>query len=369
LTYFTLTQAHTLRRYLLQLALFVGISMVLGSVAILWVGENPLHVYTALIHQGFLTRRGFMIGIQRATPLILTAAAATMAFRAGAINMGLAGQFTVGSAFAAIGGYAFRQLPKPLSLPLALLFCAAGGAAAGFIPALFKRMSGVNEVITGMIANLLMPYLLNLVIGLSPFLRMARGGASQGIPSSARFIKFAEMTKGRLGGGTEANTGIFLALSVAIFLSWWIQRSKTGFEVRMTKANYTFAEFAGVRASRTFFLGMMLSGAIAALGGATEALGVWGSYRLETIAVGEKGLVISLIGAQSFIGSAIAALAYGGLESGTMNVSWVTSVPRPLIDILINLIIILAAVPSMRTFFVSDPADADHLGGRYVSRW
>ncbi|MBC7260707.1 MAG: hypothetical protein H5T63_01725, partial [Chloroflexi bacterium] len=123
--------------------------------------------------------------------------------------------------------------------------------------------------------------------------------------------------------------------------------------------------FAGIRASRSFYLGMMLSGAITALAGATEVLGVWRSYRLGTIIVEEKGLVISLIGRQSFIGSLIVAMLYGGLEAGVMNVAWNTAIPRPLLDILAELIIVLAAVPSMRTFFTG--TETEHLGGRFVT--
>ena len=114
---------------------------------------------------------------------------------------------------------------------------------------------------------------------------------------------------------------------------------------------------------------MMLSGAIAAMGGAVEILGIWRSYRLETLNIGYKDLVIALIGGQTLVGSLIAALVYGGLESGTMNVAWFTSIPRPFIDILIQLMIIFAALPSMRSFLGStDPLDVEHLGGRFITR-
>ncbi len=360
-----------LSRYLAQLLLFVGLSIVLGSLALLWIGSNPVQVYTALIRQGFFTHRGVMIMIQRSTPLILTSAAATMAFRSGAINMGIAGQFMVGGAAAAMAGYAFTGLPKLIHLPLVLLCSALGGALAGFIPAFFKRMSGVNEVITGMIANLMMPQLLSAVVGSSAYLRTARAGASRvGIPASAQFRQVVEITGGAWGTATHAHTGIIFAIAVALLLAWWIKHSALGFELRMTKSSYTVAEFAGINASRGFYLGMMLSGALAALGGATEVLGVWRSYRLGTLVVGEKGLVLSLIGGQDFVGAMIAALVYGGLESGTLNVVWTTAAPRAIIDILVQMMVLLAAVPSMRALFTgSQAADAEHLGGQFVSRW
>jgi len=52
-----------------------------------------------------------------------------------------------------------------------------------------------------------------------------------------------------------------------------------------------------------------------------------------------------------------------------MNVAWSTSVSRPLIDILVELIIIFAAVPSMRVFFAESTfSDIERLGGHLVSR-
>ncbi len=357
-------------KYLLQLLLFVGLSIGFGSLLVLWIGERPVEVYTLVLRETFLDVHGFMIAVQRATPLILTAAAATLAFRAGAINMGLAGQFTVGAAVAAMAGYGLSGLPKLLHIPIILLLCGVSGAAAAFIPAIFKKMSGVNEVITGMIANLLIPHLISAVVGLSPALRAARGGAArEGIRESARLSQFVELSGGRIGVGTQANTGIFVAIGITLALALWMRYSKMGYEFRVTKINPKFAEFGGIKADRVFFLGMLLSGAIAAMAGAVEILGIWRGYRMGTLAVGNKGLVIALIGQQGFVGSLLAGFFFGGLEAGAMKVAWYTTIPRPLIDILVELTIIFVALPSMRSFISGDPnSDVDRLGGRFVPR-
>jgi simple sugar transport system permease protein len=292
-----------------------------------------------------------------------------MAFRAGAINMGLSGQYMVGASLAAMAASSITGLPKLVHLPLCLLVAALGGAAAAFVPALFKRLSGINEVITGMIANLIMPYLLTLFRSGLRFVGIGGGGRGRQIAETAYFRHFSDLTHGAWGSGTKANTAIFMAIGVALFAGWWMKHSKLGFEMRMTKANFSFAEFAGINAGRGFFLGMMLSGAIAGLEAATEVLGVWHGGGAGTINVGEKGLILSLVGAQSFIGSVIAGLTLGGLESGTMNVSWFSSVPRPLVDIVVLLVLVLCAVPGMRAFFTTDPTGSEHLGGRFTTTW
>ena len=79
--------------------------------------------------------------------------------------------------------------------------------------------------------------------------------------------------------------------------------------------------------------------------------------------------MLALIGGQNFIGAMVAALFYGGLEAGTMNVSWFTSISRPLIDIVVELIVLLTALPSMRSFFPGSTfSDFERLGGRFTAK-
>lgn len=355
---------------LVQMLACLLLGLAFGSAIILLDRQNPFEIYSNLINRAFFTRLGIMIAIQRATPYILASSAAVLAFQGGAINMGLDGQFLVGASIAGIAGYGLPPMPAMVKIPLVLCLCAAGGAAAAFIPAAFKRLSGVNEVITGMIANLLMPFLIRSIVFASAFLRSAQqGAATHGITETARLSHFADLSLGGLGAGTKANTAIFIAIAMALFLTLWMRRSRLGYEIRMTRASYTVAEFAGIRASRTFFISMMMSGAIAGIAGATEILGVWHKYTLGTLAVGNKGLVIALVGGQSFIGSAVASLLYGGLESGAMSASWSTSTPRPLIDILVLLLFLFAALPGMRQFFIGGKRDdKENLGGSFLVR-
>lgn len=355
--------------YFTQLAFCVALSLVIGSVIILLVGQDPLTVYSALIRQAFFTRLGLMIAIQRATPLIITSLAAVIAFKGGAINMGLEGQFMVGAAAAALAGYALPEMPKVITIPLIFLACGLAGAAAGWVPAFFKMVSGISEVITGMIANLIMPSLLSIVLSL-PFLRAARSGVSrEGLPAWAQLSQFAEMDGGGVGVGTRANTGIFIAIALAIALAIFFKRTRIGYEIRISSANFLFAEFAGLKARRSFYAAMMISGAIAGMAGATEVLGVWRGYSLNTIDVDYNGLLVALAGGNTFIGALLASFLFGGLQAGSLTASWSTPIPRPLIDVLVTILVVFAAIPSMRLFFSgSGFSDAERLGGTFTHK-
>lgn len=354
-------------KYCKQLLLWFSGSCLIGAGLILLAGENPITVYSALIVEGFLTQRGLMIGIQRATPLILVSTAAVVAFQGGAINMGLQGQFLVGAAVASLVGSNLPEMPGFLAVIIVLFFCALGGAAAGWIPAFFKMASGVNEVITGMIANLMMPSLISMVFGF-PYIRDLRRNAMRvGIRPWSILGQFNEITSGRLGFGTKANTGIFIAIALVLIMALVMKRTKIGYEIRMSSANFKMAVFSGIKANRRFYTSLMLSGAVAAIAGATEILGVWrGSYS-NTISVGYTGLVVALVGGNTFIGSMFAALIYGGLQSGTLTASWYTGIPRPFINILIEVLFLFSAIPSMRLFFTGKGhSDTDRLGSGFT---
>ena len=354
--------------YLVQLVVCLAIGLLLGAVIILAVQQNVLEVYAALIREAFFTPLGIMIGIQRATPLLLTAAAAVAAFRGGAINMGLEGQFMVGAAAAAISGGALPEMPRWAAVLIVFVISGIMGAAAGWVPAFFKVVSGVSEVITGMIANLIMPSLLSIFLSL-PLIRLVRSAARGGVQPWAQLDQFADLTHGGWGYGTKANTGIFAALIIVALLGFVYQRTRTGYRIRIASANFKFAEFAGINARRQFYAAMMISGAVAGMAGATEILGVWRGYNLNTISVGYNGLLIALAGGNTFGGATLAALIYGGLQSGAMNASWATSIPRPLIDVLVEILVVFAAVPSMRIFFSgSGYSDSERLGGQFTHK-
>lgn len=353
--------------YFGQLLICIAIALLIGSIIILAVGQNPLVVYSSLIREAFFTRLGLMIAIQRATPLIITSLAAVIAFKGGAINMGLEGQFMVGAAAAALAGYAVPDLPKFITIPIILVVCGLAGAAAGWVPAFFKMVSGISEVITGMIANLIMPSLLSIILSL-PFLRAMRSGVSrQGLPAWSQLTQFAEV--GDVGTGTRANTGIFIAIGLALFLAIVFKRTRIGYEIRVSAANFRFAEFAGLNARRSFYAAMMISGAIAGMAGATEVLGVWRGYSLNTIDVDYNGLLVALAGGNTFLGALLAAFLYGGFQAGSLTASWATAIPRPLIDVIVTILVVFAAVPSMRLFFSgSGFSDAERLGGTFTHK-
>ena len=94
--------------------------------------------------------------IVKATPILLTALACSVAFRMQLWNIGAEGQFIMG-AFGASAIILAPVLPAETSrwifIPVMILAGMAAGAAWGFIPGYLKAAFNVNEIISSLMLN------------------------------------------------------------------------------------------------------------------------------------------------------------------------------------------------------------------------
>jgi simple sugar transport system permease protein len=324
-------------------------AVLVGSLIMVWTGHNPLEIYRLLFTGAFGSERAIFISLQRATPLIFTALASTLAFRTGVFNVGVEGQFFIGAISAAFVGYAVN-LPLILHMPLTLLAGFLGGAVWAYFPTIMRQKLGISEIITTIMTNYIATYLISYLTNY-PLRHTPTTPETPPVHSSAVLPQFVELTDGALGRGTQAHVGIFLALATMGVLYYIFRRTTIGYEWRMVGLSFPFSEFGGINLDRTFIGGMLVSGGIAGLGGAVEILGVWREYKdLFAIGFGFRGNLAALLGGQTIIGSTVAALFYGSMEAGALGLEWSAGVPRQLIDIVVGLIIFFMAAKGMWDF-------------------
>ena len=93
----------------LALGASLAIALAFGSLLILLYGENPLVIYRQIIESAFGSATGVGYVLSIATPLIFSALAVSVCFKAGLFNIGVEGQFLIGVFFAAVvGAYLHR---------------------------------------------------------------------------------------------------------------------------------------------------------------------------------------------------------------------------------------------------------------------
>jgi len=326
------------RRLLLGAAplLAVTLSLAVGAIFILAIGEDPLAIYALMLRQSLGTGYGLGQTLFKATPLIFTGLAVALGFRAGLFNIGVEGQLYLGGLAAALTGVALAGLPAVFLLPLALLAAAAAGAAWGAIPGVLKARFGAHEVINTIMLNFI-AFALASFIGRFVFepatVRTATVGAGAEIARLAVLLPALR--------GSPVNLSLLLALLVAAGTNLLLFGTRLGYELRAVGLNATAAEYGGVSIGRTQVVAMALSGALAGLGGVNFVLGYKHYFELGFSAgAGFLGIAVALLGRNHPVGVVVAALFFGALSYGGLVIN--QQVPKELVEVLQALVILLA---------------------------
>ena len=198
---------------------------------------------------------GFLLQTVRiAIPYLLAAAGGVMSERVGVIALGLEGLMLSGAFGAALGSY-YGGSPW-----IGLLGAVAAGFVVTCILAVATLRFRANQVVVGVAINL-------LVVGVTRFyLRLAFGSAS----NSPRVPGFGGEGQGMLA--SFENPVVYIGLVALPALSWLLYRTPFGLRARAVGEKPEAAATLGVAVTRLRFKGLVLSGTLAALGGAYLAL-------------------------------------------------------------------------------------------------
>jgi general nucleoside transport system permease protein len=328
-----------LRRTLLLGAaplLAVALSLAVGALFILAIGEDPLAIYALMLRESLGTGYGLGQTLFKATPLIFTGLAVALGFRAGLFNIGVEGQLYLGGLAAALTGAALAGLPALLLLPLALLAAAAAGAAWGAIPGALKARFGAHEVINTIMLNFI-AFALASFIGRFVFepatVRTATIGTGAEI---ARLDLLLPALR-----GSPVNLSLLIGLLAAAGTGLLLFGTRLGYELRAVGLNAPAAEYGGISIGRAQIVAMALSGALAGLGGVNFVLGYKHYFELGFSAgAGFLGIAVALLGRNHPVGVVVAALFFGALSYGGLVIN--QRVPKELVEVLQALVILLA---------------------------
>ena len=320
----------------------IVIGFLVGAILLLMIGDNPGVVYSALLAGVFGKPKFIVYSIIYASPLILTGLSVAFSFKTGVFNIGAEGQFVVGSLAACIVGI-FVDVPAPLHILLCLLAAAGAGVIWGGIVGFLKIKKGINEVLSYIMFNWIAFYLSNYVVNLEAVHRTGGGEATKDILDSAHMsvpLWITALTK-----CTDSNWGILLAIGAAVLVWFIMEKTTLGFQLRAVGYSKTAAEYAGISSNRIFMISMMISGALAGLGGATQVMGM--GDRISQFAAQEQygfqGITVALIGASNPVGCIFAGLFYGAMKYGGNKLTMV-NVPSEVINIIMGTIIVFIAI-------------------------
>lgn len=303
--------------------LSVVLALVAGGILLALVGVNPLATYRAIMEGAFGSSYSISELLVRATPLMFTGLAVSIAFRMLFWNIGAEGQLAMG-AFGAAGVALFlpRAIPGIPSWALLLLMIVAAfaaGAAWGLIPATLKAFLGVNEIITTLMLNYVAILWIQYLYygpwkdpkgfgfpGTEPFPDAAILPRLKDTPFIAQFFE-----TGRV------HYGLFLAILAAVLIWLVLDRTRWGYEIKVIGENPRAARYAGISLVRNILLVMILSGGLAGLAGFSQVSGV--AHRLQQgIVVGDgyTAIIIAWLARLNPFGVLLVALLMAALFVG-----------------------------------------------------
>ena len=296
----------------------LGLALIVGGLFLLAAGVDPLTAYAHLLRASFGDGYAWSDTLVRATPLLLCALGAAIAFSARLWNIGGEGQLLVG-AWAATGTALFL-LPAttPRLLMLAAMGLVAALAAAGWagLCALLRVYLGVSELLSSLLLN----YVAMLGLRRYVFGPWSEGGfaLTPQLPRSAWLPRLADAAPHwpRLAGIT-VHLGFLLALIAALTLAAVLAHSRFGHRLRALGENPRAARAAGLPVSRDILAALLLSGALAGLAGMCEVAGV--VHRLSdrfSPGYGFTALIVAWLARLRPLSIVLAAILFGGLIVG-----------------------------------------------------
>ena len=291
--------------------------LLLGAIIMLVFGFDPIWGYEELFYTAFGSVKNIGEIFRAVAPLVFTALGFAVASRAGFFNVGLSGQALVGWVFAGWFALANPDMPRPLLILATVIIAMLAGGIAGAIPGFLRAFLGTSEVIVTIMMNYILLYFSNYIIR-DVFSDKLMKNTDSSINVSANASYQTEWLRA-LTDNSRMNIGIIFAI-IAVVVIWFLFAKTTlGFEIRAAGLKPNAADYAGMSTKRTIVLSMVISGALAGLGGAVQGLGTFQNVYIQSanLDIGFNGMSVALLASNSPLGIPFAAFLFGALSVGS----------------------------------------------------
>ena len=331
----------------LALLIAASIAIGIGALIILGYDESPLAVYGSVLRFSFGSMDGFARMLVLATPLIFSALAVSVCYKAGMFNIGVEGQYLVAMAVASIAAIHFGFL-GPLLFPVVILFAMAGGMVWAGIPAVLKVKTGAHEVVTTIMLNGIAISLVAWVID-GPLRYTETGGVLNVNLRTDYFAPNASSPNmGHLLGVVRSvplNVLLLIGIGCSILVWFLLKRTRLGYEARAVGSSPGSARAGGISIGAVQIKTFLISGALAGMVGMQQILGLENYLPLNyTATLGFTGIAVAFLGQNNPFGILAAAVMWAVLARGEGAILIETSVPREIIIILQSILILTVVI-------------------------
>lgn len=252
-------------------------------------------------------------------PLLITALGALFSERSGIVNIGLEGLMVTGAFAGALTIYKLQETWPNGSIWLGLLLAMVVGVLFSLLHAFASINLSANQVISGtainMIAGAVTVFLARNMTG-SGNIRITEGVARVDVP----FLSDIPVIGPLFFSNTYATTWIVLVILILSTLI--LYKTPFGLRLRACGEHPHAAEAAGISVRRMRYIGVMISGAFAGLGGAVIIVTFAGEFTGSVSGLGFLALAALIFGQWRPLG-VLGATFFFGFASTVANVSQV----------------------------------------------
>lgn len=327
----------------------IFLSFLAASFIIIILGKNPLGAFYNLLQgAGLLPKPSyagyksmltdFLSLLNFMTPMIFASLSVAIALKGGLFNIGVSGQMLLAGYFATIiVGYS--GLNAIIAKPTVVIIGIIVGAILGGIIGLLKFKFNINEVVSSIMFNYIVQYVLSFFIHsyyIDPVSRQ-----SKYINEAARLT----IVNVKLAGlKMDFSIGFIIAIILAIALKLFMDKSRIGFEIKAVGANPKGAKYAGIDVGKTMILTMILSGMFAGLAGVTYYLGYFASIQPRVLpSMGFDAIAVALLGNINPYGILASSFIISIIDKGSTYMSSIAGVRQEIASVITGLILLFSA--------------------------
>ncbi len=241
------------------------------------------------------------------TPLVFGSLSGVLCERSGVVNIAIEGQLLAGAFTAALVGSITGNA-------FAGLFAAAvAGLLVGFLLAAFSIKYLVNQIIVGVVLNVLVAGLTGFLFEKIMKIKVA-GATIYNQPPHLPNLPIPLLSEIPIIGPTFFRQSVLGYLMLVLVAGIWFAlfRTRWGLRIRAVGEHPQAADTMGINVNRTRFLNVLAGGAVAGVGGAYFTLVAVSSFSKDmTGGLGFIALAALIFGRWNPIGAFLAALLFG----------------------------------------------------------
>lgn len=322
--------------------LAIVLGLLAGGILMELTGNSAIEGYIALFKGATMSVARLGDSLATATILVFTGLSVAVAFKAGLFNIGATGQMMIGGLAATAVGLSI-DLPKFILLPLMLLAAAISGAIWGGMAGWLKSRYNLHEVVSTIMLNWIAYWLVYYTV--PAYFKGSIDIESKYLPLRAS-LRIEMLSK--LFDDSYINLGLLLAVLAVFICAFLLNKTVFGFDLKAVGFSPAAARYAGIDVRSTLVSAMLLSGALAGIGGMCLYCGYMSSIQIDIMPhQGMDSIAVALLGSNSPWGVVFVAVFFGILDSGRGFMSAVTDIPAEISDVIIATIIYFAATGAL----------------------